>query len=36
LLGELFARAGMQKDAAEAFERGHAYDVHLDRRPKVL
>jgi predicted negative regulator of RcsB-dependent stress response len=36
LLGELFARAGMQKDAAEAFERAHAYDVHLDRRPKVL
>ncbi|MFL6538060.1 MAG: tetratricopeptide repeat protein [Chthoniobacterales bacterium] len=36
LLGELCVRAGMQKDAAEAFERAHAYDVHLQLRPKVL
>lgn len=36
LLGELLSRAGVQKGAAEAFERAHAYDVHLDLRPKVL
>lgn len=36
LLGELFARAGVEKDAAEAFSRARAYDVHLDLRPKEL
>lgn len=36
LLGELFQRAGLQNDAAAAFAKAKAYDVHLDLRPRVL